>query len=296
MLVEMSARMRQKIDTLDWRIIWIHNLNWEHSLSQYSFQVWFPATLVTRSLEEKFDTYKSLRELRRIDFRLMKSILCLSGRLSNFLSRKSSQAKRFVISMYELSFVEKQWHVLLRLNDSKTEFMIVGTRQQLAKVNIDQLCVGESSIVPVTSVKNLGSWFDKNMSMTTHIIKVCKAASFHLYNIRRIRKYLTSESTHCLVRATVIGRIDYCNSLLFKIPAVHIAKLQRIQNSAARLVYYIPRFEHITPVLHRLLWLPVSFSFFKERDVWSTSRKKKMKMKINSQCQYTSRDSWNSVM
>ena len=79
----------------------------------------------------------------------------------------------------------------LRLNDSKTEFMIVGTRQQLAKVNIDQLCVGESSIVPVTSVKNLGSWFDKNMSMTTHIIKVCKAASFHLYNIRRIRKYLT---------------------------------------------------------------------------------------------------------
>ena len=81
----------------------------------------------------------------------------------------------------------------LRLNDSKTEFMIVGTRQQLAKVNIDQLCVGESSIVPVTSVKNLGSWFDKNMSMTTHIIKVCKAASFHLYNIRRLRKYLTSE-------------------------------------------------------------------------------------------------------
>ena len=89
-------------------MIWIHNLNWEHSLSQYSFQVWFPATLVTRSLEEKFDTYKSLRQLRRIDFRLMKGILCLSVRLSNFLSRKSSQAKRFVISMYELSFVEKQ--------------------------------------------------------------------------------------------------------------------------------------------------------------------------------------------
>ena len=66
----------------------------------------------------------------------------------------------------------------LCLNDSKTEFMIVGTRQQLAKVNNDQLCVGESSIVRVTSVKNLGSWFDKNMSMTTHIIKVSKAAHF----------------------------------------------------------------------------------------------------------------------
>ena len=49
----------------------------------------------------------------------------------------------------------------LCLNDSKTEFMIIGARQQLTKANIDQLCVGESSIVPVTSVKNLGSWFDK---------------------------------------------------------------------------------------------------------------------------------------
>ena len=94
------------------------------------------------------------------------------------------------------------------------------------------------------------------------LLKVCKAASFHLYNIRRIRKYLTSEFTHCIVYIGPlfnIGRIDYCNSLLFKISAVHIAKLQRIQNSAARLVYYIPSFEHITPVLYRLHWLPVSF-------------------------------------
>lgn len=104
MLVEMSARMRQKIDTLDWRMIWIHNLNWEHSLSQYSFQVWFPATLVTRSLEEKFDTYKSLRELRRIDFRLMKSILCLSGRLSNFFVSQefSSETFRYISEWTEL--------------------------------------------------------------------------------------------------------------------------------------------------------------------------------------------------
>ena len=45
----------------------------------------------------------------------------------------------------------------LRMNDSKTEFMIIGTRKQLTKVNIDGLTVGESSIVPVTSVRNLGS-------------------------------------------------------------------------------------------------------------------------------------------
>ena len=81
--------------------------------------------------------------------------------------------------------------------------IIIGTRQQLAKVNIDSLCVGDTSIAPVTSVKNLGSWFDEHMTMVTHVKKLCKATSFHLYNIRHIRKYLTSEATHSLVRAFI---------------------------------------------------------------------------------------------
>ena len=58
---------------------------------------------------------------------------------------------------------------LLLVNDSKMEFMIIGTRKQLAKVNIDGLSVGESSIAPVTSVRNLGSWFDQDLSMIPHI-------------------------------------------------------------------------------------------------------------------------------
>ena len=95
-----------------------------------------------------------------------------------------------------------------------TTTMIIGTRKQLTKVNIDGLAVGESSIVPVTSVRNLGSWFDQNLSMIPHINKICKAASFHIYNIRRIRKYLTIDATHTLVHSIVIGRLDYCNSPL----------------------------------------------------------------------------------
>ena len=145
----------------------------------------------------------------------------------------------------------------LCLNDSKTEFIIIGTKQQLAKVNIDSLCVGDTSIVPVTSVKNLGFWFNEHVSMVTHINKLCKAASFHLYNIRRIRKYLTSEATQSLVHAIIMGRLDYCNSLLFNTPATHIGKLQRIQNCAARLVNRTPKFDHTTPTLKRLHWLSV---------------------------------------
>ena len=55
----------------------------------------------------------------------------------------------------------------------------------------------------------------------------------------------------------MIGRIDYYNRLLFGVPDIHLNNLQRVQNTAARLVCIVPRFCHITPVLRSLHWLPV---------------------------------------
>ena len=46
------------------------------------------------------------------------------------------------------------------LNDDKTEFLMIGTMQQLAKVNIDHILIGDSVIRPKGVVKNLGTWFD----------------------------------------------------------------------------------------------------------------------------------------
>ena len=54
-----------------------------------------------------------------------------------------------------------------------------------------------------------------------------------------------------------MGRIDYCNSLLYGLSTDLICKLQRVQNAAARLVTGTPRFSHITPVLLSFRWLPV---------------------------------------
>ena len=46
---------------------------------------------------------------------------------------------------------------------------------------------------------------------------------------------------------------------LYGLPDSHIAKLQRIQNSAARLVTRTCFHDHITPVLQKLHWLPVRY-------------------------------------
>ena len=63
----------------------------------------------------------------------------------------------------------------------------------------------------------------------------------------------------CLQILLPVIRLDYCNSILYGLPAYQIAEIQRVQNAAARLVCKVPRFAHITPYLKEFHWLPVKF-------------------------------------
>ena len=125
----------------------------------------------------------------------------------------------------------------LLLNEEKTKFLLIGTKQQLAKVDIGHIKVGKVNIAPHSPVKNLGVWFDSNLSMVDHITKTCSAAFYYLCNIRRIRKYLTKECTETLIHAFISSRLDYCNSLLFGVPECHLHKLQSPECSCTP---YIP--------------------------------------------------------
>ena len=102
--------------------------------------------------------------------------------------------------------------------------------------------------------KNPGSAPD--MDMATHITKTC-SAFFYLYNIRHMRKYLTSECTEKLIHAIITSRLDYCNSLLYGVADHHMQKLQRVMNASARFIFYAPNYGHITPLLQQLHWLPI---------------------------------------
>ena len=81
------------------------------------------------------------------------------------------------------------------LNDEKTEFLVIGTRQQLSKVNSSSITVGNSDIMKSSVVRNLGSYIDDKLSMNSHINKFCNASYCYLHNIRRIRKHLSPDSS-----------------------------------------------------------------------------------------------------
>ena len=136
---------------------------------------------------------------------------------------------------------------------------MIGTRQQLVKVDIDCLCVGHTAILPSSEVRNLGGWLDNQLKIVTQINQTCKAAFFHILNIRKIKKFLSFDTVQTLVNALGISRLDYCNSILFGLPNTDLQKLQRVQNTAARLICNMNKFDHITPILVKLHWLPVRY-------------------------------------
>ena len=140
----------------------------------------------------------------------------------------------------------------LKLNDDKTEFVIIGKKQQLAKTYISTIRLGNADIVASSHVRNLVAWFDERFSMETHITKACGAAFYHLHNIRRIRKYLSQDIEETLIHAFVTSRIDYCNRLLFGLPSYQISKIQRVQNAAVRVIFMKSKYCHITPLLKEL--------------------------------------------
>ncbi|KAL0152062.1 hypothetical protein M9458_052616 [Cirrhinus mrigala] len=62
-----------------------------------------------------------------------------------------------------------------------------------------------------------------------------------------------------LVHAFMTSRLDYCNALLGGCPASSINKLQIVQNAAARVLTRSRKYDHITPILKSLHWLPIRF-------------------------------------
>ena len=92
---------------------------------------------------------------------------------------------------------------------------------------------------------------------TAHVSKACKTINYNLYSIWKIRRFLYKNSTEKLIAGGIKSRLDYCNSLLYGIPKVVMNKLQYCQNNAARIVSLRRTFDHISPVLKVLHWLPV---------------------------------------
>ncbi len=81
--------------------------------------------------------------------------------------------------------------------------------------------LGSSTITPSRTARNLGVVIDDQLSFTDHIATMARSCRFALYNIRKIRPFLSEQAAQLLVQALVLSRLDYCNALLAGLPRMY---------------------------------------------------------------------------
>ena len=145
----------------------------------------------------------------------------------------------------------------LKLNDDKTEALIFSGSATQSHSWPSSITIGSSDISFSDSARNLGFFMDSSLSMKQHVTKVCRICYYELKRISSIRKFLSEDATKTLVTSCILSRLDYCNSLLAGCSDSTLHPLQKVQNSAARLIFKAQRRQPCTPLLMKLHWLPV---------------------------------------
>ena len=171
------------------------------------------------------------------------------------MSAPPDRISKLLHSMQSCISDVKAWTTvsMLRLNDNKTELMLVTSKRTKHDHNLPtSITIGNAQIPFKQSVKNLG-----NLTMNAHVSNISRTCYFEQLRLASIRRFLIITATATLVSAFVLSGIDYCNSLLFDSTHDVTSHLHRIQNYAVRVILRLPKSSNITIHLKSLHWLPI---------------------------------------
>lgn len=146
----------------------------------------------------------------------------------------------------------------LKLNALKTEFLLISPHKQSPDMEqwLNQLTALNCRPHLVDSASSLGIILDKNLSMQKHISSLNKGANYKLSILRKLKPFLPAHDLKVAVQALVIAKLDYGSATLCGLPRASTAPLRVAFNSAARLITGSKKYNHISPDLLTLKWLP----------------------------------------
>jgi hypothetical protein len=177
-----------------------------------------------------------------------------------YISFSSSDSARNMSILSSTLDSVYSWFSLNRLsvNPSKTEYLLIGTPQQRSKLTSASVSFRNKILIPSESCRNLGVVFDSDLSFKKHISNICRSSFHYIKLFRQIRSSLNNDSAIVLANSLVSSKLDYCNSLYYKLPTTTLNRLQLVQNALARVVVTnVKRSDHISPTLKKLHWLPI---------------------------------------
>ena len=157
-----------------------------------------------------------------------------------------------------------QWcsNNLLLLNPSKTKLMVFGSRQMHSRMTTRSLTFMGRELVPEHTAKDLGVILDAYLTYDEHITKTVSSCMSSLSQISRTRHVFDKRTLLTIINALVFSKLFYCSNVWANTSKSNVSKLQSIQNFAARIATNTRKYDHITPVLKELKWLPVETQLY----------------------------------
>ena len=125
----------------------------------------------------------------------------------------------------------------LSLNVMKTEFILMGTTQNILKTgDLLAIRVQGHTVKCVYKAKYLGMVIDDKLTWKDHIDHVSLKIKHNLGIMKCVRNDIPKESLIALYRTMVEPYLRYCNNIWGKCCAMLIGKLQTLQNRVARII------------------------------------------------------------
>jgi len=140
--------------------------------------------------------------------------------------------------------------------------MIYGSRQLLCKLPDIRLLLMGKGFLPAKVVKDLDITFDLNLTFSDHILKIVSSCMSSLAQISRVEHVFDKNTLIIIINALVFRKLFYCSSVWSNAATTNLLTLQAVQNFAARIISNTRKFNHVTPVLKELCWLPVKSQLY----------------------------------
>ena len=132
--------------------------------------------------------------------------------------------------------------LILNLKKGKTESMLFGTAQRIAKQRSRQLKVTISQPTPTeinstTEYKYLGVHVDSTLNLNSHFDKCFKRASGRLRLLAKLRSYMDNATAATIYRSMILPTFTYCGILQLKLSNTQISRLSSFHSRSLKVVY-----------------------------------------------------------
>ena len=145
----------------------------------------------------------------------------------------------------------------LSLNITKTEYMIIGSRQRLRATTENQIievCIEGKKITRVAESKSLGVYIDETLSWKKHMKELSKKIASGIGALKRLMPFIFKDTAVIIYKALIEPHFDYCSSVWYGISDTLSQKLQKLQNRAARVITKSTYDTSAKPLLNSLNW------------------------------------------